>query len=205
MASWWDGGRPGGIEDARAPAKKRGYLGLQHRSRALQLQSQWQEVTERECRAQVRNWQLLQDFQRAQDTLSDLAARTAAMATIRVEYERKLEHHFPHWQQKLEEKKIAAQHKEVRISPPKDKVELPSKEAPGKMEEGNGRAAYSRTAKGALTPPGPSLPTPPENGDRGSRTPTELDVLSCTTYIPMSANHLTPTGSSPRGSPIEAP
>ncbi|KAG9346519.1 hypothetical protein JZ751_006830 [Albula glossodonta] len=147
--AWWGGGLPGGMEDVRTPTKQRGYVGLQHRSRALQLQSQWQEITERERRAWVRNRQLLQDFQRAQDTLRDLAARSTAMATIRVEYERQLEQRFPQWQQRLEDRRNAAQHKEV---------ELHLK----KMEEEREGEMYSRTTKEAHIPPGPSfLPTPP--------------------------------------------
>ncbi|KAJ8337974.1 hypothetical protein SKAU_G00369400 [Synaphobranchus kaupii] len=149
MAIWWGGGHPRGTEHDRAPAKTR-------RSRALQLQSQWQEVTERERRARVRNQQLLEDFQRAQDTLRDLVARTVAMATIRMEYERQLEQHFPQWQQRFEEKRISVQGKEVALH---------FKEALRKMEEEEDREAHRRTTKGVNAPslsPGPSLlPTTP--------------------------------------------
>ncbi|KAL6480166.1 hypothetical protein MHYP_G00111990 [Metynnis hypsauchen] len=84
-----------------------------HISRAVWLQSRWQEVSERERRAQLHNRKLLQDFQRAQETLSDLVARTEAMNTIRVEYERYLEENFPRWQQKLIDKRLSEQRKRV--------------------------------------------------------------------------------------------
>ncbi|KAL7885933.1 hypothetical protein AOLI_G00062280 [Acnodon oligacanthus] len=85
----------------------------QHISRAVLLQSRWQEVSERERRAQLHNRKLLQDFQRAQETLSDLVARTEAMNTIRVEYERYLEENFPRWQQKLKDKRLSEQRKRI--------------------------------------------------------------------------------------------
>ncbi|XP_017553780.1 midasin [Pygocentrus nattereri] len=85
----------------------------QHISRAVWLQSRWQEVSERERRAQLHNRKLLQDFQRAQETLSDLVARTEAMNTIRVEYERYLEENFPRWQQKLKDKRLSEQRKRI--------------------------------------------------------------------------------------------
>lgn len=53
-------------------------------SRFALLQYQLQELSERERRARNHNQKLLQDFQRAQKTLSDLVARTEAMNTIRV-------------------------------------------------------------------------------------------------------------------------
>lgn len=99
-------------------------------SRAVLLH-QLQELSERECRARNQNQKLLQDFQKAQNTLSDLVACTEAMNNIRVsqlknllllfkyilfaglfqpstfkqmEYERYLEENYPKWQQKLQEK-----------------------------------------------------------------------------------------------------
>ncbi len=54
------------------------------RSRAAWLQGRWLEISEQERRAQIKNQKLLQDFQRAQDTLNDMVARTEAMNTIRV-------------------------------------------------------------------------------------------------------------------------
>ncbi len=54
------------------------------RSRAAWLQARWLEISEQERRAQIKNQKLLQDFQRAQDTLNDMVARTEAMNTIRV-------------------------------------------------------------------------------------------------------------------------
>ncbi|XP_022540094.2 glutamic acid-rich protein isoform X1 [Astyanax mexicanus] len=82
-------------------------------SKAALLQSRWQEVSERERRARLHNQKLLQDFQRAQDTLTDLVARTEAMNTIRVEYERYLEQNFPRWQQKLKDKRLLEQRKRI--------------------------------------------------------------------------------------------
>ncbi|XP_035263640.1 ABC transporter F family member 4 isoform X1 [Anguilla anguilla] len=145
MAFWSVGRHPGETEDVCAPAKTR-------RSRAVQLQSRWQEVMERERRAWARNRRLLQDFQKAQDTLRDLAARTAAMATIRMEYERQLEQRFPQWQQRFEEKRIAAEQNE--------QVALQLKEALRAVKEKGKGEAHSRTTKGVNAPlssPGPSL------------------------------------------------
>ncbi|XP_026991659.2 glutamic acid-rich protein isoform X2 [Tachysurus fulvidraco] len=78
-------------------------------SMVTQLQNELQELSERERRARHHNQKLLQDFQRAQNTLSDLVARTEAMNTIRMEYERFLEENFPKWQQKLQEKRLSEQ------------------------------------------------------------------------------------------------
>ncbi|XP_058252401.1 glutamic acid-rich protein-like [Hemibagrus wyckioides] len=79
--------------------------------RATQLQYQLQELSERERRARHHNQKLLQDFQRAQNTLSDLVARSEAMNTIRMEYESFLEENYPKWQQKLQEKRLSEQQK----------------------------------------------------------------------------------------------
>ncbi|KAI4892872.1 hypothetical protein NFI96_012637, partial [Prochilodus magdalenae] len=82
-------------------------------SRAFRLQRRWQEVSEWERRAQLHNRKLLQDFQRAQETLCDLVARTEAMNKIRLEYERCLEENFPQWQQKLKDKRLSEQRKRI--------------------------------------------------------------------------------------------
>jgi len=50
----------------------------------MQLQQRWLELKERECIAQQHNRQLLQQFEKAQDTLKEMLARNAAMKTIRV-------------------------------------------------------------------------------------------------------------------------
>ncbi|XP_046900338.1 cyclic nucleotide-gated cation channel beta-1-like isoform X2 [Hypomesus transpacificus] len=84
----------------------------QRLSRAVRLQWRWQELSERERRAQQQNKQLLQEFERAQDTLRDMVARTAAMNTIRVEYEKYLDDNYPRWQQELKEKTLSAQRKQ---------------------------------------------------------------------------------------------
>ncbi|KAL0973857.1 hypothetical protein UPYG_G00212110 [Umbra pygmaea] len=83
----------------------------QRLSRVVRLQSRWQELSEMECRAQLQNRQLMQAFDRAQDTLRDMVTRNAAMNTIRVEYERHLEGSYPRWQQQFNEKKLLAQRK----------------------------------------------------------------------------------------------
>ena len=48
-------------------------------------------MSERERQAHIYNRQLLQDFNRAQDTINDLMARTTAMNTLRVNAQRALE------------------------------------------------------------------------------------------------------------------
>lgn len=57
---------------------------LWYSNRAAWLQGRWLEISEQERRAQIHNQKLLQDFQRAQDTLDDMLARTEAMNNIRV-------------------------------------------------------------------------------------------------------------------------
>ncbi|KAF4091461.1 hypothetical protein AMELA_G00037150 [Ameiurus melas] len=79
-------------------------------SRFALLQYQLQELSQRERRARNHNQKLLQDFQRAQKTLSDLVARTEAMNTIRMEYES-----YPNWQQKLQDKRLSEQPKAQMI------------------------------------------------------------------------------------------
>lgn len=53
-------------------------------SRVTQLQQYWQELKERELRAQQHNRELLQQFGKAQDTLKEMMAHNVAMKTIRV-------------------------------------------------------------------------------------------------------------------------
>ncbi|XP_037636543.1 ABC transporter F family member 4 [Sebastes umbrosus] len=82
--------------------------------RAMHLQQRWQELKERELTAQHHNRQLLQQFEEAQDTLREMMTLTAAMKTIRMEYERYLEESSPRWQQQLKEKtRQAAQKKRM--------------------------------------------------------------------------------------------
>ncbi|XP_076595867.1 uncharacterized protein LOC143326206 [Chaetodon auriga] len=81
--------------------------------RAMHLQQRWQELKERELTAQQHNRQLLQQFEKAQDTLREMLTLTAAMKTIRMEYERYLEESAPRWQQQLKEKTEAAQRKRM--------------------------------------------------------------------------------------------
>ncbi|KAF7228303.1 dentin sialophosphoprotein [Nothobranchius furzeri] len=79
-------------------------------SRAMLLQQRLQELKDREHQAQRHNKQLLQQFEKAQDTLEEMLTRNAAMKTIRMEYERYLEENSPRWQQQLQE---AAQQKKM--------------------------------------------------------------------------------------------
>ncbi|XP_063352556.1 17S U2 SnRNP complex component HTATSF1 isoform X2 [Pelmatolapia mariae] len=81
--------------------------------RVMHLQQRWQELKEREYTAQQQNRQLLQQFEKAQDTLKEMLARNAAMKMIRMEYERYLEENSPRWQQQLKEKRQAAQKKKM--------------------------------------------------------------------------------------------
>ncbi|TRY88818.1 hypothetical protein DNTS_015030 [Danionella cerebrum] len=67
-------------------------------NRAALLQSQWLEVSEQERRAHIHNQKLLQDFQRAQDTLSDMVAQTEAMNTVRM-----VQKHLKSYIQQMEE------------------------------------------------------------------------------------------------------
>ncbi|XP_055368342.1 eukaryotic translation initiation factor 5B-like isoform X2 [Betta splendens] len=75
----------------------------------VRLQQRWQELKERELRAQQHNKELLQQFEKAQDTLKEMLDCTAAMKTIRMEYEWYLKESSPCWQQQLKEKTQAAQ------------------------------------------------------------------------------------------------
>ncbi|XP_053091599.1 LOW QUALITY PROTEIN: high mobility group nucleosome-binding domain-containing protein 5, partial [Pangasianodon hypophthalmus] len=91
----------------------RAVKGVQTGAVVALLQYRLQELSERERRARNHNQKLLQDFQRAQNTLSDLVARTEAMNTIRMEYERYLEENYPKWQQKLQDKRLSEQRKMI--------------------------------------------------------------------------------------------
>ncbi|XP_073668269.1 uncharacterized protein [Paramisgurnus dabryanus] len=82
-------------------------------SRAAWLQARWLEISEQEHWAQLHNQKLMLDFQRAQDTLDDMVARTEAMNTIRVQYERYLKENFPRWQQKLKDTHVSEHSKQI--------------------------------------------------------------------------------------------
>ncbi|XP_029918037.1 protein starmaker isoform X2 [Myripristis murdjan] len=110
--------------------------------RAVELQRRWLQLQERERKARLRNKQLLQDFERAQDTLRDMVTRTATMKTIRMEYERYLEENSPRWQQQLKEKTLSAQKRmEVYLTEYLKKIEeeqvmMPSAEAQPSLSQG---------------------------------------------------------------------
>ncbi|XP_061642913.1 protein starmaker-like isoform X2 [Phyllopteryx taeniolatus] len=76
---------------------------IHQRSRMMRLQQRCQELKNRESAARHHNQQLLQQFNRAQDTLREMMATTAAMKTIRMEYELFLES-SPYRQKQLKEK-----------------------------------------------------------------------------------------------------
>ncbi|XP_049442747.1 protein starmaker-like [Epinephelus fuscoguttatus] len=95
----------------RAPDKKEVRPLSAAVSRAMHLQQRWQELKERELTAKQHNRQLLQQFEEAQDTLREMITLTAAMKTIRMEYERYLEESSPRWKQQLKEKTQTAQKK----------------------------------------------------------------------------------------------
>ncbi|MFT7814596.1 uncharacterized protein LOC108925291 [Arapaima gigas] len=124
--------------------------GVPDSRQVLQLRSQWMELCDRERRAQWRNRHLLQDFQKAQEAVKHLAARTAAMGTIRAEYEKQLEQQFPRWQKSLDEKRLQD----------KEQAELRLEGYLWKREEGNRRdgcsrrpgAGISRSSAGASQP-----------------------------------------------------
>ncbi|XP_061542742.1 protein starmaker-like isoform X2 [Phycodurus eques] len=77
---------------------------IHQRSRMMRLQQRCQELKNRESAARHHNQQLLQQFNRAQDTLREMMATTAAMKTIRMEYEPFLEESSPYRQKQLKEK-----------------------------------------------------------------------------------------------------
>ncbi|XP_061756120.1 dentin sialophosphoprotein-like isoform X2 [Nerophis ophidion] len=74
-----------------------------HRTCMLHLQQRLQELKCRECVARHNNKELLQQFDKAQDTLREMVAATAAMKTVRLEYEHHLEASAPCWQQQKED------------------------------------------------------------------------------------------------------
>ncbi|XP_016413751.1 glutamic acid-rich protein-like isoform X2 [Sinocyclocheilus rhinocerous] len=103
-----------GEEERHDNHQSKAYENLQHKSRAAWLQDRWLEISEQERRAQIKNQKLLQDFQRAQDTLNDMVARTEAMNTIRVQYKQYLEENFPRWQQRLKDIRVSEKSKHLK-------------------------------------------------------------------------------------------
>ncbi|XP_067375568.1 high mobility group nucleosome-binding domain-containing protein 5-like [Channa argus] len=74
----------------------------------MHLQQCWQKLKEQELGAQQQNRELLQQFEKAQDSLKEMLVCNAAMKTIRMEYEQYLEERYQCWQQRLTEKTQAA-------------------------------------------------------------------------------------------------
>ncbi|XP_077589137.1 uncharacterized protein LOC144207510 [Stigmatopora nigra] len=89
------------------------------------LRKRWLELKDREHAAQQCNRELLQQFDRAQDALRDMIAATAAMKTLRMEYDLFLEENSTDRLQELGEKtqvyykqclKLDLQRKEAQVS-----------------------------------------------------------------------------------------
>ncbi|XP_077388691.1 uncharacterized protein LOC144026064 isoform X1 [Festucalex cinctus] len=70
----------------------------------IRLQQRWQELKDRERAARNHNQKLMQQFDRAQETLREMMAATAAMKTIRMEYELFLVESSPYRQTQFKEK-----------------------------------------------------------------------------------------------------
>ncbi|XP_076877046.1 uncharacterized protein LOC143526504 [Brachyhypopomus gauderio] len=90
---------------------KTGYESHIESIRAACLRYRWQDVNEREHKAQLTNQKLLRDFQRAERTLGELVVRAEAMSTIQVHYERYLEENVPQWHQTQRDKSLSELHK----------------------------------------------------------------------------------------------
>ncbi|KAL6117566.1 uncharacterized protein ACO6RY_15323 [Pungitius sinensis] len=80
---------------------------------AMHLHQRLRYLKKRELTAQQNNRLLLRQFEEAQDTVTEMLTQTAAMKTIRTEYERYLEESAPRWQQQLKEKTQVAQMKKM--------------------------------------------------------------------------------------------
>ncbi|XP_077465279.1 uncharacterized protein LOC144082199 [Stigmatopora argus] len=89
------------------------------------LRKRWLELKDREHAARQCNRELLRQFDRAQDTLRDMIAATAAMKTLRMEYDLFLEESSTDQQQELGEKtrvyykqclKLDLKRKEAQVS-----------------------------------------------------------------------------------------
>ncbi|XP_057707045.1 protein starmaker-like isoform X2 [Corythoichthys intestinalis] len=70
----------------------------------IHLRKRWLELKDREYAARQFNRELLQQFDKAQDTLREMIAATASMKTIRMEYDLFLEESASHRQQEHKEK-----------------------------------------------------------------------------------------------------
>ncbi|KAM8909592.1 uncharacterized protein AB9W97_006366 isoform 2-T2 [Spinachia spinachia] len=84
---------------------------------AMHLQQRLRYLKKRESTAQQNNKLLLRQFEEAQGTVKEMLTQTAAMKTIRTEYERYLEESCPRWQQQLKEKtQVAHTKRSLRIT-----------------------------------------------------------------------------------------
>ncbi|KAM9833570.1 uncharacterized protein ACBT44_006935 isoform 2-T2 [Syngnathus typhle] len=76
----------------------------------IRLQQRWQELKDRESAARHHNQELMQKFDTAQDTLKEMMAATAAMKSIRMEYDQFLVESYP-CRQKQQKEKSQVHHK----------------------------------------------------------------------------------------------
>ncbi|XP_051778678.1 glutamic acid-rich protein-like [Erpetoichthys calabaricus] len=84
-------------------------LSIIGRLQIAELQIQWRDISERERKARIRNQDLLCHFEKLEESLERLSARTAAILKLRVEHERQMERLFPGWQKKVEKNWTSAQ------------------------------------------------------------------------------------------------
>ncbi|KAG1954430.1 hypothetical protein F2P79_008748 [Pimephales promelas] len=135
-------------------------------SRAAWLQGRWVEISEQERRAQIHNQKLLQDFQRAQDTLNDMLAHTEAMNNIRVQYEQYLEANFTQWQKRL---------KDIRVAEKSQRVQQHSMSFIQQMEEDEGmKTAHRSDFRGH--PLSSNSPNPSQTSHTIKNTQTAKDI-----------------------------
>ncbi|XP_077104154.1 uncharacterized protein LOC143757051 [Siphateles boraxobius] len=135
-------------------------------SRAAWLQGRWLEISEQERRAQIHNQKLLQDFQRAHDTLNDMLAHTEAMNSIRVQYEQYLEENFTQWEKRL---------KDIRVPEKSKRVQQHSNSFIQQMKEDEGmKTAHRSDFKGH--PLSSNSPNPSQTSHTTRNTQTAKDI-----------------------------
>lgn len=71
------------------------------RLKAIRLQNYWKKICEDEKRSQWRNEQLLQDFDRVESHMEELASRTERLRVMKKQYEEYIERMYPGWQEKV--------------------------------------------------------------------------------------------------------
>ncbi|XDV37280.1 hypothetical protein PO909_006905 [Leuciscus waleckii] len=167
-----------GEEERHDHYQRKLYETIQHKSRAAWLQGRWLEISEQEHRAQIHNQKLLQDFQRAQDTLNDMLAHTEAMNNIRVQYEQYLEENFTQWQKRL---------KDIRVSE-KSKRRQHSKSFIQQMEEDEGmKTAHRSDFRGH--PLSSNSPNPSQTSHTMRHTQTAKDIKQNAERCNLNGHH----------------